>query len=70
MPLYEIAVIEHPTKKDRDEEGKGDTLLLPIQPVMAGSEQAAASIAVMKSNLSEEQLASPRVEVLVRPFAV
>lgn len=66
MPLFEVALIQQPTKKEA-EEGQGETLIMPPTPVIAKEPQSAAVIAVAqnKDKITGEL---SRVEVLVRPF--
>jgi hypothetical protein len=65
--LYEVALIEKPTKKEM-EEGKTEKLILPPTPVIANDDKSAGVQAVMQN---KEKLTGDlsRVEVLVRPFA-
>lgn len=65
--LYEVALIEKPTKKEI-EEGKVEKLILPPTPVIASDDKSAGVQAVMQN---KEKLTGDlsRVEVLVRPFA-
>jgi hypothetical protein len=69
MPLFEVAVIEHPTKKDR-EEGASEKLVFGPKAVIAKDEQSAAIASVMGSTeLQAAGVDFSRTEVLVRPFA-
>lgn len=65
--LYEVALIEKPTKKEL-EDGKTEKLILPPTPVIAADDKSAGVQAVMQN---KEKLTGDlsRVEVLVRPFA-
>lgn len=65
--LYEVALIEKPTKKEL-EDGKAERLILPPTPVIADNDKSAGVQAVMqnKDKISGDL---SRVEVLVRPFA-
>lgn len=68
MPLFEVAILEQPTKKEA-EEGKVERLVFGPEPVVARDAQSAAIAAV----LGEKQTELPpfdksRMEVLVRPF--
>lgn len=67
MPLYEVALIENPTKKEA-EDGKHETLVLAPTPVIAGDDKSAGVQAVVQN---KDKLPSDlsRVQVLVRPFA-
>lgn len=66
MPLYEIALIQNPTKIEAENGSLGKLIMPPVY-VMARNEQAAGVQAVManKATLPDEL---DRVEVLVRPF--
>lgn len=65
--LYEVAIIEHPTKKQA-EKGKGAELVFGIEAVVANTDKTAAVIASQKADLKNRD--ANRLEVLVRPFAV
>lgn len=65
MPLFEVAVIEHPTKKDR-EEGAQDKLVFGPKAIIAKDPQSAAIAAVMGEKIAMDP---ERIEVLIRPFA-
>ena len=67
MPLFEVALIKHPTKKER-EDGGMETLVMEPTAVLARDQQSAGvSAVVQKSDEIKDDMA--RVEVLVRPFA-
>jgi len=65
MPLYEVAILEKPTAKEK-EEGVQEKLILPPTSVVAGDEQSAAISAVMDSDKFD--IDRTRMQVLVRPF--
>jgi hypothetical protein len=65
MPLFEVAVIEHPTKKER-EDGAQDKLIFGPKAVIAKDAQSAAIASVMGQDLKMDP---ERIEVLIRPFA-
>lgn len=65
MPLYEVAILEKPTKNEA-EDGKQERLVLAPKPVVARDPQAAAIGAVMEAKL---EIDLSRAEVIVRPFA-
>lgn len=65
MPLFEVAILEKPTKKEI-EDGKSERLVLKPTAVVAADEQSAAISAVMDNN--PEDLDRSRMEVIVRPF--
>lgn len=67
MPLFEVAIIEKPTKKDA-EEGASEKLVFGPRAVVARDSQSAAIAAVMDGGVPSG-LDRQRMEVLVRPFA-
>jgi hypothetical protein len=67
MPLFEVAILEQPTKKDA-EEGKAERLVFGPQAVVASDAQSAAIAAVM-DNKGGMDVDRTRMQVLVRPFA-
>ena len=71
MPLFEVAIIERPTKKDA-EDGKQERLVFGPKAVIARDSQTAAINAVMSTNAESSMPADvnrDRIEVIVRPFA-
>ncbi len=66
MALYEVAILEKPTKKE-SEEGKQERLVFGPKAVVANDPQSAAISAVLGDEKVEVDRA--RMEVLVRPFA-
>lgn len=67
MPLFEVAILEKPTKKDA-EEGASEKLVFGPKAVVARDNQSAAIAAVMGGDVPQD-LDRSRMEVLVRPFA-
>jgi hypothetical protein len=66
MPLFEVVILEKPTKKDA-EEGKGERLAFGPKAIVARDSQSAAIAAVLdEPNISVDR---QRMEVIVRPFA-
>jgi hypothetical protein len=68
MPLFEVAIIQKPTKKELDEGTGVETLVFGPKAVIARDQQSAAIAAVMDGGVpagTDKQ----RMEVLVRPFA-
>lgn len=65
--LYEVVIIERPTKKET-EDGALEKILVPLHMVVAPSDDSAQLKAVManKDKLTGD---SARMEVLIRPFA-
>lgn len=66
MPLYEVAILKKPTKKEYAEGTGTEELVFGPKAVVAADPQAAAIKAVMESG---EKVDMDRCEVLVRPFA-
>lgn len=65
--LYEVAMIKRPTKKEIEDEGKSEELVLPPVCVIANDPQGAAVQAVIKHKDSVPADMS-KIDVLVRPF--
>jgi hypothetical protein len=69
MALFEVAILETPTKKEA-EDGKGERLVFGPKAVIATDGQAAAIAAVMDvTDDSLKGIDRQRMQVLVRPFA-
>ena len=66
MPLFEVAILERPTKTD-SENGKTERLVFGPKAVVAADSQSAAIAAVLDGGTIEVD--RQRMEVLVRPFA-
>lgn len=66
MPLFEIAIIEKPTKKEA-EDGAAEKLVFGPKAVVAKNDQAAVLAAILGSDKPTLDLS--KIEVLVRPFA-
>jgi hypothetical protein len=67
MPLFEVAILEKPTKKQA-EDGASERLVFGPKAVVANDDQSAAIAAVMDSDAPKD-LDRSRMEVQVRPFA-
>lgn len=67
MPLFEVAILENPTKKAA-EDGIGQKLVFGPKAVVARDGQAAAINAVLNGDVPKD-IDHTRLEVLVRPFA-
>ena len=65
--LYEVAMIEQPTKKDK-EEGASEKLILKPTAVIANDDKQAAIAAVMQHKDDIGALDMSRLQVIVRPF--
>lgn len=68
MPLFEVAIIQKPTKKEIEEGTGTETLLFGPTAVLARDSQTAA-IAAVTGPGAPQGLDMNRAEVLVRPFA-
>lgn len=69
MPLFEVAILEVPTKKEMDE-GTGQEILAfgPV-PVVSQDGQSAAIKAIMEHPEQAGKVDKAKMLVLVRPFA-
>jgi len=67
MPLFEVAVLEVPTKKEQ-EDGAMEKLVLGPIAVVARDAQGAGIAAIMKGG-SMPDFNLEKAQVLVRPFA-
>lgn len=66
MPLYEVAIVEEPTKKEREEEGKTEVLkYFTPEPIVAKDSHEASIEAYMSC---KESIDKARMKVYVRPF--
>lgn len=69
MPLFEVAILEKPTKKQA-EEGASERLVFGPTAVVARDSQGAAIAAVLEgSDDRMKDVDRSRMEVIVRPFA-
>jgi hypothetical protein len=68
MPLFEVAIIQKPTRKEIEEGTGSEKLLFGPTAVLARDNQAAAITAVTGTG-APVGLDMARAEVLVRPFA-
>ena len=67
MPLYEVAILETPTKKEA-EDGAVEKLLLSPRAVVAKNEQSAAIAVAIDAKNDMPAFDKQRMTVLVRPF--
>ncbi len=67
MPLYEVAILEEPTKKQRDEEGRAEVLAFGPKAIVARDPQS-AGIAAILDNEGDLKIDRSRMKVIVRPF--
>ncbi len=66
MPLFEVALVEEPTKKEQEEEGKQDRLVyFTPTPIVAKDSHEASIDAYMAC---DEKVEKDRLKVYVRPF--
>ncbi|KKN46570.1 hypothetical protein LCGC14_0671660 [marine sediment metagenome] len=68
MTLFEVAILEAPTKKQIEDEGIQERLVFGPQAIIARDAQSAGIAAVLDSP-SEIKVEKSRMRVLVRPFA-
>lgn len=66
MPLFEVAILERPTKKEIEDGTGAEKLVFGPKAVVAPDVQAAAISAVMDNPAIKVERS--RMEVLVRPF--
>lgn len=66
MPLFEVAILEKPTKKE-GEDGAVEKLVFGPKAVVARDGQGAVLAAILGD--SKPQIDMSKAEVLVRPFA-
>lgn len=65
MPLFEVAILEQPTKKEVEETGAIEKLVFGPQAVIAKDTQSAGIAAVLDHEVKVDRA---RMMVLVRPF--
>lgn len=68
MPLFEVAIIRKPTKKEVEEGTGQEGLVLAPTPVLARDPNSAVIAAVTKDG-GIQGFDANKCEVLVRPFA-
>lgn len=66
MPLFEVAIVEEPTKKERDEEGKQERLVYFTPKPLAAKDSHDASINAFLD--CKDPVDKQRMKVYVRPF--
>lgn len=69
MPLFEVAILEVPTKKEQEEGSALEKLVFGPHFVVAADQQAAALKAVLENPEKASKVDKSRMAVLVRPFA-
>lgn len=65
MPLFEVVILEKPTKK-QEKDGELERIVLPPTAVVASDEQSAGFSVVMDN--VDLQFDKKRMQVLIRPF--
>jgi len=66
MPLFEVAIVEEPTKKEQEEEGKQEVLkYFTPNPIVAKDSHEASIEAYMQCS---GEVDKTRMKVYVRPF--
>lgn len=68
MPLYEVVVLEKPTKKAA-EEGALEKVMFGPTTIVAKDDKAAGLSAIMDNGPALAGADRSRLEVLIRPFA-
>jgi hypothetical protein len=66
MPLFEVAIVEEPTKKELEEEGKQERLVYFTPTPIAAKDSHDASIAAYLA--CKDPVDKQRMKVFVRPF--
>jgi hypothetical protein len=67
MPLFEVAILRRPTKKEH-EDGAGEELLYGPKAMLAKDKET-AGLMVMRSKDVPEDLDLNRADLIIRPFA-
>jgi hypothetical protein len=68
MPLFEVVILEKPTKKEQEESSSLERIVFGPEPVIAADSQSAGIAAVLGNN-GEIKVDRARMLVLVRPFS-
>lgn len=69
MPVFDILIVEHPTKKQREDEDALERVVAGPLQVVARTPQGAAYKATREAAEKLKGANEDRIEVLVRPFA-
>ena len=67
MPLYEVAILEEPTKKE-ERDGVLEKLMFGPTPIIAKNFESAGAVAVMEMG-SGVKINKNKMRIIVRPFA-
>ena len=65
MPLFEVAILEVPTKKESEESGDLEKLVFGPKAIIAQDPQSAGIAAVLDEQVKVKK---EKMKVLVRPF--
>jgi len=65
MPLFEVAILETPTKKEVEEVNAQEKLIFGPEPIVANDGQSAAINTILGKGIKVDMT---RMKVLVRPF--
>ncbi len=69
MPLFEVAILEQPTKKEIEEGTGEEKLVFGPKCVVAKDGQSAALKAVLDNSGEAAKIDKSRMQVIVRPFS-
>ena len=69
MPLFEVAILETPTKKEIEDGTGNEKLVFGPRFVVARDGQSAAMKAVLENPTDVATVNKERMAILVRPFA-
>lgn len=67
MPLFEVAILEKPTKKEQEEQSAQEKLVFGPKAIIASDAQS-AGIAAVLGEAEPVKVDRARMLVLVRPF--
>ncbi len=68
MPLFQVAIIENPTKKEKEEGGQDKLVMEPTNIVAKNEQNAVVKAVAMASENGGLKLDADRMEVIARPF--
>ena len=68
MPLFEVAILEEPSKREKERESKPEKLVMPPTAVIASDPQSAAISVVLDKPDVLAGVDRTRMRVLIRPF--
>lgn len=67
MPLFEVAILSAPSKKEK-EEGIPESLVFGPKAVVAADIQSAAIAAILDNSENLKNIDKSKMQVLIRPF--